>query len=149
MCVRLGAVKKDSQFRDGLWVWGWDASGNVYDQPGAWALEKSLKRLSFFCIFEKSGINKAIDLAVSQLWGSTIAIISADVPGLHMWASAGPGPTSSSSKQWKSDGCFKICNSVSARSPLTKSKKNNYRECSNIKSALVNALTGSVPHKLS
>ena len=62
--------------------------------------EKSLLRgLRFFCIFEKSGINKATDLAVSQLRGSTIAIISADVPSLHMWASAGPGPTSSSQKQ--------------------------------------------------
>ena len=40
-----------------------------------------------------------------------------------MWASAGPGPSSSSPKQWKSDGRVKIYNSVSARSPLTKSKK--------------------------
>ena len=39
-----------------------------------------------------------------------------------MWASAGPGPSSSSPKQWKSDGRVKIYNSVSARSPLTKSK---------------------------
>ena len=40
-----------------------------------------------------------------------------------MWASAGPGPSSSSPKQWKSDGRVKIDNFVSARLPLTKSKK--------------------------
>ena len=62
-------------------------------------------------------------MAVSQLRGSTIAIISAHVPGPHMSASAGPGPTSSSPKQCKSDGRVKIYNSVIARSPLTKSKK--------------------------
>ena len=60
-----------------------------------------------------------------------------------MWTSAGPGPSSSSSKQWKSDGRVKIYNSVSARSPLTKSKKKKNREHSNI-----SALTGSVPHKM-
>ena len=37
--------------------------------------------LHFFCIFGKSGINEATDLAVSQLLGSAIAIISAHVPG--------------------------------------------------------------------
>ena len=62
-------------------------------------------------------------------------------------ASAGQGPSSSSPKQWKSDGRVKIYNSVSARLPLTKSKKKNYRERSNIKSARVSALTGSVPRK--
>ena len=67
--------------------------------------------------------NKATDLAVSQLRCSTIAIISAHVPGQHMWASAGQGPSSSSPKQWKLDGRVKIYNSVSARSPLTKSKE--------------------------
>ena len=40
-----------------------------------------------------------------------------------MWASAGPGPSSSSRKQWKSDDRVKIYNSVSARLSLTKSKK--------------------------
>ena len=40
-----------------------------------------------------------------------------------MWASVGPGPSSSSPKQCKLDGRVKIYNSVSARSPLTKSKK--------------------------
>ena len=67
-----------------------------------------------------------------------------------MWASAGPGPSSSSPKQCKSDGHVKawVYNSVSARSPLMKSKGKNYRECSSIKSAGVNALTGSVPLKM-
>ena len=40
--------------------------------------------LVFFCIFEKSGINEATDLAVSELRGTTIAIISVHVPGPHM-----------------------------------------------------------------
>ena len=40
-----------------------------------------------------------------------------------MWASAGLGPSSSSPKQWKSDGRVEIYNSVSGRSPLTKSKE--------------------------
>ena len=79
----------------------------------------SLTGPSFFCIFEKSGINEAI----SQLRGSTPAIISAHLPGLHMWASAGLGPNSSSPKQWKLENSIKIYNSVSARLPLTKSKK--------------------------
>ena len=65
-----------------------------------------------------------------------------------MWASAGQGPSSSSPKQCKSDGRVKIYNSVSARSPLTKSKKKNYSERSNIKSVHVSALTGSVPRKM-
>ena len=73
-----------------------------------------------------------------------------DVPGPHMWASAGPCLSSSSPKQCKSDGRVQIYNSVSARSPLTKSKKKNYQERSNIKSASVSALTGrgSIPHKM-
>ena len=40
-----------------------------------------------------------------------------------MWASAGQGPSPSSPKQCKLDGRVKIYISVSARSPLTKSKK--------------------------
>ena len=95
----------------------------VCSQPGAWALESFYQGLRFFCIFEKSGKNETTDLAVSQLRGSAIAIISAHVPGQHMWSSAGQGLSSSSPKQCKSDGCVKIYNSVSARSPLTKSKK--------------------------
>ena len=64
----------------------------------------------------------------------------------HMWASAGQGPISSSPKQWRRDGCVKIYNSVSARSPLKKSK-NFFRKRSNIKSTCHSdsALTGSVP----
>ena len=57
-----------------------------------------------------------------------MAIISAHVPGQHMWASAGPGPSSSSLKQCKSDGRVRIYNSVSARSALMKSKKENIME---------------------
>ena len=57
-----------------------------------------------------------------------------------MWAS--------SPKQWKSDGRVKIYNSVSARSPLKALLAQQYKECSNIKSARVSALTGSVPRKM-
>ena len=54
----------------------------------------SLRKVSyeafvFSVFFLNSGKNEATDLAVSQLRGSTIAIISAHVPGQHMWASAG------------------------------------------------------------
>ena len=88
-------------------------------------------------------------MAVSQLRGSTIAIISAHVPGPHMSASAGPGPTSSYPKQCKSDGRVKIYNSVIARSPLTKSKKRKIIESTAKYTARVSvhcALTGLVPH---
>ena len=68
--------------------------------------------------------------------------------GLHMWASARQGLSSSSPKQWKSDGRVKIYNSVSTSLPQTKSKKKNYRESSNLQSEHVSALTGSVPHKM-
>ena len=75
-------------------------------QSWAWALEKSCMRPSFFCIFKKSGKNEATDLAVSQLnlllKGSTIAIISADVPR--------PGPKFKFSKT-----VVKIYNSVSTK----------------------------------
>ena len=56
----------------------------------------SLTKVSYKTVFSrKSGINEVTDLAVSQLRGSTIAIISAHVPGQHMWASAGRDPSSS------------------------------------------------------
>ena len=45
------------------------------------------------------------------------------MPGKYMWASAGQGPGSSSPKQCKLDGGVENYNFVSARSPLTKSKK--------------------------
>ena len=57
-------------------------------QSGAWALESLLQGLRFLSIFEKSGKSEATNLAVSQLRGSTIAIISGLVPGPHTWASA-------------------------------------------------------------
>ena len=106
----------------------------VRTQSGSWALEKSLTRPLFFLFSrnqEKTKPQSGTDLAVSQLRGSAIArlmIISAHVPGQHMWASAGPGPSSSSPKQWKSDGRVKIYKSVSAGSPLTKSKEKNIIE---------------------
>ena len=70
-----------------------------------------------------------------------------------MCANVGPGPSSSSPKQGKSDFSVKIYNSVSARLPLTKSKKKKSIESSaryylNIESTRVSALTGSVPHKM-
>ena len=103
--------------------------------------------LRFFCIIEKSGKYEATVLAFSQLQGSTIVIISPQVPGQHMWASAGPGPSSSTPKQWKSDGRVKINNSVSTTSPLTKSKKRKIKKAQQYKSARVSVLTGSEPRK--
>ena len=88
----------------------------------------SCEAFIFSCIFEKSGKNYATDLVVTQLWGSAIAVISAHLPGQHTWASAGPDPSSSTPKQCKLNGCVKIYNSVSARSPLTKSKKKIFIE---------------------
>ena len=88
----------------------------------------NLQGLRFFGIFEKSGKNEATDLAVSQLRlrGSTRYDLCPCARPAHV-GECGTGPSSSSPKQWKSFGCVKIYNSVSARSPLTKSKK-NYRE---------------------
>ena len=40
-----------------------------------------------------------------------------------MWASAGPSLSSSSPKQWKSDGCVKIYNSVSTKLPRLNPRK--------------------------
>ena len=63
-----------------------------------------------------------------------------------MWASEGQGLSSSSPKQWKSDGSVKIYNSVSTelsvvmsaqRSPLTKPKDKNIIESAAISKALV------------
>ena len=121
----------------------------IVAQPGAWALERSLTRPLIFCIFQKSGKNKTTDLVVSQLWGSTIAIISAHVPvpGQHMWASAGPGFKFSKSVQvgWS---CLdlQLCQHKIATDEIQERK--NSREHSNIKSTCVSALTCSVPHKM-
>ena len=74
--------------------------GSVLKKRRVYAVQHEPKKspfrgLRFFCFFEKSAIQRATDLAVSQLRGSAIAIISVPVPGQHMWASAGPGPRSS------------------------------------------------------
>ena len=75
-----------------------------FTSPGHEPLKSLLWGLCFFCIFEKSEKNQATDLVVSQLRGSTIAIISVHVQGQHMWASAGQGQGSNSKTvalQWK------------------------------------------------
>ena len=62
-------------------------------------------------------------MLIKQLINLELAIISAHVPCQHMWVRVGPGLSSSSPKQWKSeslglrlrDGCVKIYNCVSAR----------------------------------
>ena len=61
----------------------WKVGKSALERRRAWALVKSLTT-RFFCIFEKSGKNEATDLAVNQLRGSTIIIISAHVPGQHV-----------------------------------------------------------------
>ena len=113
--------------------------------------EKSLLRgLRFFCVFEKSGINEATDLAVSQLRGSTIAIISAHLPGQHMWASTSPGPSlgrpgtefkfSKTVQVGWSCQDLQLCQREIASDEIQ--EKRNYRECSNIKER------ASVPRKM-
>ena len=73
-------------------------------------------------MFEKSGINEA---TVYNSYNLCPCARPAHVS--ECW----PGPKFKSSKtvtQWKSDGLAKIYNSVSPRSPLTKSKKKNIIE---------------------
>ena len=123
------------------------------NHAGAWALKMSLMSPSFFLYFQdirKKWLSEATDLAVSQLLGSTMVVIPAHVPGLHMWASAGPRTSSSSPKQWKSDSHLKIYNFVRKRSQwlLIKSKKKKLRRVQQYKSLRVSALTGSVPRKM-
>ena len=59
-----------------------------------------------------------------------------------------PGPQSSSSpKQWKSDGhVYNSCQREIATDKIQ--EEENYREHSSIKNACVSALTGSVPRKM-
>ena len=75
----------------------------------------------------------------------------AHVPGLHMWASAGPRPCSKCSKTVEvvcsySELKPRPCQREIATDEIQ--EKKNYREHSNIKSAHVSALTGSVPRKM-
>ena len=83
----------------------------------------SLTRPSFFLYFREIRKNEATDLAVSQPLGSTIATISAQVPGPHIWAKCRPWPKFKFPKTVEVGWCVKVYNSVCARSPLTKSKK--------------------------
>ena len=75
----------------------------------------------------------------------------AHVPGPPMWASAGPGPGSKCSKTVEvvcsySELKPRPCQREIATDEIQ--EKKNYRERSNIKSARVSALTGSVPRKM-
>ena len=72
-----------------------------------------------------------------------------------MWASAGPGPSSSSPKQWKTGSLMPRrmvvlrFTTLPARDRHWRNpRKKNYKERSNIKSAHVSALTSSVPRKM-
>ena len=68
-------------------------------QLGAWAWEKSLMRPLVFIYFReirKKRSHRPGGQSAPRLYNSIIAIISAHVPGPHMWATAGPGPSSSS-----------------------------------------------------
>ena len=121
-------------------------------QPGVWALEKSLMRLffSFFLCFRE------IRKKLSHWPGGQLAPRLYNSSGYNLCPCAGPahvgegqGPSSSSPKQWKSDGRVKAYNSVCARSPFDEiQERKNYREHSNIISAHVSTLTGSVPHEM-
>ena len=97
--------------------------------------------------------NEATDLVVSPLWGSTIDIISAHVPGQHMWASAGQGMRALAIVHIvQTSGSQMVMLrfiTLSARDhhwPNPREKK-LWRE-QQYKSARVSALTGSVPSKM-
>ena len=80
-------------------------------QSGAWAFKKSLMRPLFFLYLQQ------IRNIQSHWPGCQSALrLPTHVPGPHMWVSAFPGPSTSSPKQWKSDGCVKIYNSLSVSS---------------------------------
>ena len=78
-----------------------------------------------------------------QLQVSTIPVITLMCQASTCSRVRAPGLTPSAPIQWKLD--VHVTRFVSARSPLTKPRK---RECSNIKSTRVRALTGSVPHNM-
>ena len=101
-----------------------------FKQSGAQALEKSLMRP--FLYFREI---RATDLAVSQLLGSTIAIISANVPGQRMWASVARAQV----QVLQNSGSWMVTDEI---------QEKKYIECSSIKSARVSALTGFVPFKM-
>ena len=75
-------------------------------QSWAWALKKSLTRPSCFLYFREIRNKRSHWPGGRSAYEAprlTLAIISgfsAHVSGLHMWASAGQGPSSSSPKQW-------------------------------------------------
>ena len=107
------------------------------------SLRKSLTRLSFFLYFRK--IRKKTKpltwQSVSSEELSTIAIISANVPVPHMWARARVQVCQNSGSQM----IVLRFTTLSARNRHWRNpRKKNYRERSNIKSA-VSALTGSLP----
>ena len=119
---------------------------SAWHSPGHEPLKSLLQGLCFFCISRNQGKkNTATDLAVSQFLGSTIDIISAQVPGQHMW----PGPYFKFSKTvevgWLHQD-LQFCQREVATDKIQ--EKKNYREHSNIKSARVSALNGSVPRKM-
>ena len=73
----------------------------------------------------------------------------AHVPGQHMWQSPGPGPASKCSKRVEV-GCS-YSELISCQREIATDEiqaRKNYRERSNIRSARVSALTGSVPRKM-
>ena len=117
------------------------------------SLRKSLIwGLRVFCIFEKSGINKATCLAVTQLRGTTIAIISAHVPGLQWPSTCGRVLARARVQVSQNSGSRTVVfrfTTLSARECHWRNpRKKNYRDSNNIKRARVSALTGSVPHNM-
>ena len=117
------------------------------------SLRKSLIwGLRVFCIFEKSGINKATCLAVTQLRGTTIAIISAHVPGLQWPSTCGRVLARARVQVSQNSGSQTVVfrfTTLSARECHWRNpRKKNYRDSNNIKRARVSALTGSVPHNM-
>ena len=121
-------------------------------QPRAWALENSLTRLSFFVYFREIRKKEATDLTVNQLRGSTIVIISAHLPGHTCHATCGRVRALARVQVLQNSGSQMVVlrfTTMSSRDRHWRNpRKTNYRECSNIKSARVSALTGSMPRKM-
>ena len=119
------------------------------NQSGGWRLENPLAWPSFFKYFRQ--------FKEKQRQG-TFAILAqrlyncynhAHVPGQHMWQSPDPRQGSKCSKTVEvrcSYSELKSCQREIATDKIQ--EKKNYWECSNIKSACVRALTGSVPRKM-
>ena len=119
------------------------------NHSGGWRLENPLAWPSFFKYFrqfkekQRQGTFAILALRLYNCYNH------AHVPGQHMWQSPDPRQGSKCSKTVEvrcSYSELKSCQREIATDKIQ--EKKNYWERSNIKSACVRALTGSVPHKM-